>query len=298
MRYLGVFIIMVLSANVYGQDKDTSSSFLDIFTLRKSFESKNDKAEPAIFTYTKPKDKDDSWLLNAAIGFNILPNTKHTLTLDPYFEYHKNTLIDKEQDNWQTGFSFEWQTQNLTTKSWSPIIISAIKYNEDKIKEISSFQGNLYFTPLFKGKEKELKYFWIPNNTTNFGDLFDFVFSPYVGLENENRIKTENDSLSGNIYRAYFRITSSVSLFPKSKKLKEKFEFNVDWQYRYNLNENVEALITNEHKYFTAGFNYVFFTADEGKKSAKIGIDYTNGENPTKNFEEQSYYALTLKVKL
>ena len=38
----------------------------------------------------------------------------------------------------------------------------------------------------------------------------------------------------------------------------------------------------------TAGFNYNFWTDDVRKRSAKIGIDYTKGENPTKNFEQQS----------
>ena len=78
----------------------------------------------------------------------------------------------------------------------------------------------------------------------------------------------------------------------------ERFEFNIDWQYRNNFSESVEDLTKTEHKYLTTSFNYTFFSTDEGKKSAKIGLDYTNGENPTKNFEQQSFYAVSLKIKL
>ncbi|QCX39418.1 hypothetical protein FF125_13590 [Aureibaculum algae] len=297
MKYIFSLILFLFSI-IYVNGQNSENNIFEQITLRKSFQSKNDKAEAAIVTFSKPKDKAESWLLNAAIGINILPNTTKVLTLSPYIEYHRNTLIDKEQNNLQTGLALEWQLRDLSIKKWTPIFISSIKYNDDKIKKVSSFQGNYYFTPLLKGKGKNSKYFYIPNTIVDFGNAFQFTYSPYIGIENENRFSTEDLADKGSIYRAYFRVTSNILLFPSSEKLKEKFEFNIDWQYRYNLEENVENLNKSEHKYFTASFNYIFFTTQEGKKSAKIGFDYTNGENPSKNFEEQSFYALSLKVKL
>lgn len=299
MKTLKIILIIVFSSccsAIMAQENKTS--FFNQISLRKSFQSKNDKAEPAIITYSNPKEKESSWLLNGALGINLLPKTKEVITLSPYIEYHRNTLIDKEQDNFQTGLSFEWQTSDISSKGWTPILISSIKYNNDFIKDISSLQGNLYFTPLFKGKGLDAKYFWLPNTTVNFGKLFQFVYTPYIGLENENRLETDDGLDKGNIYRTYIRISSNILLFPKNKQLKNRFEFNVDWQYRYNFSENVQSLTTDEHLYFTSSFNYIFFKTDDDKKSAKIGIDYVNGENPTKNFEDQSFYAISLKIKL
>ncbi|WP_158858475.1 hypothetical protein [Lunatibacter salilacus] len=294
MKFLFTVVLLICVAfTVRSQD-----SFLDRFTLRQSFQSTNAKAEPAIFTFTKPKEKEASWLLNAAIGVNLLESSNTVLTLNPYFEYHKNTLIDRVQDNWQVGVSSEWQSRKLPQKEWSPIFITAVKYNEDKIKNNTSFQGNFYFTPLFKGKAMNPLYFWIPNNRSNFGRAFQFSYTPYIGLENENRINTEIDASSGGIYRAVFRITSEVSLFPQNELWRGKFEFYLDWQYRNNFRETVADLTAAYHKYFTSSFNYTFFSEDDGNKSAKIGLDYTNGENPTRNFEQQSFYAISLKVKL
>jgi hypothetical protein len=286
-------LLVCLAFTAWSQD-----AFLDRFTLRQSFQSRNARAEPAVFTFTKPKERAESWLLNAAIGYNLLKSSNEVLMLNSYFEYHKNTLIDRHQDNWQVGFSSEWQSRDFTRKQWSPIFITAIKYNEDQIKNNTSLQGNVYVTPLFKGKAMNPRYFWIPNNTSNFGRFFQFSYTPYIGFENENRINTEIDTSSGNIYRAVFRITSEVSLFPQNEQLRGKFEFNVDWQYRNNFRETVADLTEREHEYLTTSFNYTFFSDDDGRRSAKIGLDYTTGENPTRNFEQQSFYAVSLKVKL
>jgi hypothetical protein len=291
-----IFLTLILigfAFTAYNQEPvSVKKKFIDRFTLRQSFQSSNSKAEPAQLTFTKPKDKDEAWLLNAAIGFSILENTNLNLTLDPYVEFNKNTLIAKVQDNWQAGFTTQWQSLDLEFHNWSPIFIATTKYNEDRIKLNTSFQGNIYFTPIFTLKPLP-KYFWIPNNTIEFKKLFSFSYTPYIGFENENRIKTPEESSSGNIYRAFFRVTSNILLAPKAQK---QFELNFDWQYRNNFSESVSDLNTREHKFFTTSFNYIFYK--EGNKSAKIGIDYTTGDNPTKNFEQQSFYAVTLKVKL
>lgn len=304
MRIKYFIFLFVMSLKIYSQqiNKD-SSNFWEKITVRKSFESKNSNAEPAQITYTKPKNKVDSWLLNAAIGFNILKEKKQNkvLTLSPYFEYHLNTLIEKEQDNWLTGFALELQIRDISAnsnKKWTPILISSVKYNNDNIKDITSFQGNYYVTFIARGTGMKARTFWIPNNTVKFGNLTKFLWSPYIGFENENRISTESIEDKGNIYRAYFRINSNFSLFPNNDKIKNKFEINFDWQYRYNLIENVTNLDKISHSYFSTSFNYLFYSSDDEKKSAKIGIDYVNGENPSINFEEQSFYAVTLKFKL
>lgn len=299
-KVLLLFLLLMFNTAFSQEEEDKRRTFFDKLILRKSFDSKNNMSKAAVITYTNPKNNKESWLLSAAIGIDLLENTDKILLLNPYFEYHRNTLVDSEQNNWQTGLSFEMQTSDLSKpdRSWSPVILSSIKYNRDQENEISSFQGNLYFTPIFKGKALDPKFFWLPNTTVNFGNLFQFIYTPYVGLENENRFATETESAEGYIYRALIRITSNILLFPKSEKCRDKFEFATDWQYRYNFSENVEDLIFNDHRYFTVSFNYIFFSANEGKKSAKIGFDYTNGDNPAKNFEKQSFYAISLKLKL
>ncbi len=299
MRYtiLTLLLISIGLQRSYSQENDDSQLFKRLI-LRQSFQSKNDKALPARGTYTNPANTPESWLIDAAIGIQVLEAKNAVITLSPYYEIHRNTLIDKVQNNWQAGLAFEWHTQNIKEHNWTPVIIGSSKYYEDNVQSVNSLQGNIYATPQFKGRAFKTAYFWIPNIRSRFGKILEFTYSPYIGFENENRIATEEATDQGDIYRVALRVTSSIMLLPGIEKWHEKFEFTLDWQYRNSFSENVESLEKRTHEYFSAGFNVILFSLNDGNRNAKIGIDYIKGEDPTKNFDEQSYYAITLKVKL
>ncbi|SEE63033.1 hypothetical protein SAMN04487765_3474 [Tenacibaculum sp. MAR_2010_89] len=299
INIINVVFFLFYSSIILGQQKQKKSqSIFNRISLRKSFQSTNSTAEPATITYTKSKGKSSSWLLDAAIGVDLTPRDSiKAISLTSYFEYHKNTLINEEQNNWLTGLALEWLIFDIQKKNWTPILISSIKYNKDNFNDVSSFQGSYYFTTIFKRKSN-LKYFWIPNNIVNIGKSIQFNYTPYFGIENENRISTNQDSNNGSIYRAYFRVTPYLSIFKSYKKLNKLFDITADWQYRYNLYENVSSLNRKNHKFFFISANYIFFSNNDGNKTAKIGLDYTNGGNPTIGFKEQSFYAVSLKVQL
>lgn len=288
---VGLLIILAFSANA-------QKGFFSVFSLRKSFQSKTTASDPALITFLKPEGKSSSWLLNAAIGYNVLQNSSAVLELSPYVEYNRNTLIDKEQNNWQLGLSSEWQPLDILEKGWTPVLIGVIKFYDDQVKNNTSFQGNLYFTPVFKPRDFQWQYFWIPNNVSNFGRFIQFSYSPYLGFEQENRINTAEEESQGSIYRVMLRVTTKISLFPLNEALREKFELTTDYQFRSNLSESVDNIETTHYNYFTAGANFLLFSLENGRRVAKIGMDYTNGENPINNFEKQAFYALSLKLKL
>lgn len=271
-------------------------NFFEKITLRQSFQTVNEKAEPAFITYTNPKHAPNSWAVNAAIGYHLEP-PKAILIIDPYFEFHRNTLIEKEQYNWQAGLSAEWQPQNLEAKGWTPVLIIAEKYNEDELKKVSSMQGNLYFTPLFKNKGGQARYFWLPHATTNLGEQVQFYYGPYVGLEHENRIRTAEAAAGGSIYRFLLRITPSFYFRLKKDPVRDRVAVVVDYQYRNDFSKSVDDGSPDDHRYLTVSLMYTVFRTDNDK-SAKIGFDYVKGENPAKGFQEQSFYALAFKLKL
>lgn len=289
-------VLMALSSQA-----QEPTEFFDRFTLRQSFQSTKEKAESAVVTFTQPKDSVSSWLLNAAVGFNFLADTRLIMTLEPFIEFHKNTLVAKKQDNWQTGLAFEWQVNQFkvgSKKVWSPIILWSEKYNNDRVEKNESIQGNIYVTLLRKKRGLAFKDFYLPNHPVNVGNAFQLEYTPYVGLEHENRLTAKTEAALGNIYRYYGRVTSSVTLLTKNEKFRGRVEATVDYQYRKDFAKSVLDIPATTHEYFTAGVNYTFFKSADDKKSAKIGFDYVNGEDPTKNFKKQSYYALSLKVKI
>lgn len=280
------------------QGKKSKGDIWERLSLRESFQSKLSEAKPAVISYTAPEEKEESWLLNAALGYNFSRHWKSNLTFEVYAEYHRNTLVDKEQQNWQSGLALEWQIQKMITPKWSPILLSTVKYNEDLEKDVASLQGNLYLTPIFKSKGFDWRYFWVPHIKSDLGTLARFHYTPYIGFENENRIQATEMEDEGNIYRLLGRITAALEFFPLSEKWGNKIQLTADYHYRWNFSEDVESLTQEVQDFLTASVNYKFFSEDEGKREAMIGFDYVNGANPTKNFEDQSYYAVAFKLKL
>lgn len=139
-RIIVVFCLLLIEFSAKAQ-----SGFFNGFSLRKSFQSQSASADPAVITFLNPEGKSSSWLLNAAVGYNILENSSSVLELSPYIEYNRNTLIEKEQNNWQLGLSTEWQPLDLLEKGWTPVLIGVVKFYDDQVKGNTSFQGNLGF---------------------------------------------------------------------------------------------------------------------------------------------------------
>lgn len=296
MRVFLCYFLILTALQLEAQS--ASDPWYKRISLRQSFDSKTDKARPASITYTNPDDGDESWLINIAVGLDLTPDSEEIIIINPYMEFHRNSLVDKEQYNWQAGVFAEWQTQDIFEKKWSPVLIGAVRFNDDRIGNVSSLQTNVYFTPLFRGKGLKAEYFWLPNTAVNLGKAFRFIYTPYLGLETENRLQTDLNDASGSIYRGYFSISSSMIFFPESEVLKDRFEIDLDWQYRYILGENVVIITQNDYNYFNIAFNYILYRASDGKKIVKLGFDYTTGENPARNFQDQTFYALSLKVRL
>lgn len=261
------------------------TSILSRFTLRQSFQTKSGSAEPATIAYTNPKEAKSSYLMNAAIGFNLFPESKAYLSIYPFVEYHRNTLIDKEQFNYLGGISIEWVPFDILKNKWSPVLISSAAYNNDKQKKIESFKGSMYLTLVFK---------WSSFNI--FKTIFVEAF-PYIGIENENRMKTEAIDKKGNIYRTFLRFNLSCNPFMAIGVIKERIEINLDLQHRYDFITPFKQL-SRDHSYFLLSCSYKVYQSEDKKKSVEIGIEYVNGEDPVRGFEKQCYHAVILKMKL
>ncbi|MDI9877975.1 hypothetical protein [Flectobacillus longus] len=291
-------IIIVLSSISAHFSTQAQNKVVDRFTIRKSFQTKEDWAKPAVITFTKPQEKSASWLLDMAIGYSAYHHPQGTLSVIPYMELHRNTLIDKPQSVWIGGVATEWRMNSLEHKKWSPILVQSFKFMEDKVKQNASFQSNFYLTPVFAFKDMNPKYFWIPNHPVSLGSRLSFVYTPYIGIENENRTYTETHLSAGNIYRAFGRISTDITFYPSNNSLKGKLDLSLDWQYRYNYYQTVSDVKNSTQQFLNTSLNYTFFTSSDGKKMSQIGFDYTIGENPTEGFEKQSFYTVALKFRL
>lgn len=300
MKNIIIPILLILPFTAFGQ-----LQFKDVvkdITLVKSFQSKIDKTEPSIISFTNPKDKDASFLINAALGYDItnlfLDRNDKLIKIYPFVEYNRNTLIDKTQHQVQSGLTLEWILNS--DKKFIPVLLSDLKYVNDYKKEVESVQASLFISPKFTGVNTNFHNFYVPDNLVTLGSkqFFAFEYIPYIGLESENRIKVENDSLKGDIYRFVGKVQTNFYFFPhrEDSRLKYYFlTFNISYDYRNEFsNSSLKKLENNNFWQLSA--NYTIYKNDDF--DAKIGIDYIKGANPTKAFENQDYYGLSFKMKL
>jgi hypothetical protein len=98
------------------------------------------------------------------------------------------------------------------------------------------------------------------------------VYTPYIGIENENRTYAENSLSAGNIYRAFGRISTDITFYPSNNSLKGKLDLSLDWQYRYNYYQTVSDVKNSTQQFLNTSLNYTFFTSADGKKMSQIGL--------------------------
>ena len=291
-----IFILVTLlyySANLYSQ-----LEFKDI-TLVKSFQKKSDKTEPSIFSFTIPKNKKNSYLINSAIGFDLLnaflDKYEKEVTLIPNFEFNRNTLIDKEQHQFLFGLSSEIP---FTIKKFIPVNQIGVKYSNDVFNKIESIQYTFDFYPIITGVDENIRNFFYPDNLVYASRAIGFEYIPSIGIEGDSRYKAKKDSLEGGILRFVPKVESSIYLFPKYVEGEYQFHYfqlKATYSYRMEIINNTDDSLENNNL-LNLSLNYTIHKNDD--IDAKIAIEYVKGQNPMKGLEDQEYYNLVVKIKL
>lgn len=283
-----LFIPAVFAFAVAGAQKPS-------IKIRQSFESADTKPEPATITYTNPKGKASSYLVDAAFGISAAANPRQTIT--GLVEYHRNTLVDEETNTLQAGLSYElfankefMTGDNPAVNGATTIITSTAKYSDNRIDKVRSFQlsgevTRLYAPGIIKG--------FVPNVWHQVGKQLAIEYFPSVGFEYEGRFKTEEAEQKGSILRGMGKL--NISIYPLSGALNNNAELFFNSAYRHDvINSTGEADRT--HPSVETGVNFVFFRKD-GKKIS-LGGSYNKIDDPALGKEKQEFLLIALKVKI
>ncbi len=264
--------------------------------IRQSFQSEDTKPEPAAITYTHPKDKQESFLVDAALGISAFSKTRKTLT--GYAEYHRNTLVDAVSNTLQAGAAYELHTnpnylsgENRKINGSTSIINLNGKYSNDKVNSIQSLQASGEITLLFAPGLYPKAF--LPNYFNQIGNLLAIEYFPSAGFEYEGRIKTGNDSTKGNIARGMGKIY--LSIYPLSKLLNNQVELFSNFSYRYDV-INTTLVNDRSHPSVEAGINFIFYKKDS--KRLSLCASYNNIDNPASGQVKQNFWLVAFKVKI
>lgn len=288
-RSISLFcIFFLITTSIYSQKAGIK--------IRQSFQSSDAKAEPATVTYTKPKDKAASYLVDGALGISLPASDRQTVS--GFFEYHRNTLADEVSNTIQAGATYELYTNknyfgsdNKAQSGSTTLINATAKYSDNKIKHIQSFQLSGEITRLY-AKGLFPRGSFLPNAWNQTGKQLAIEYFPSLGFEYEGRIKTKSDLDKGNIFRGVIKL--DVSVYPFSTVFKNEIELFSNFHYRRDLINTISA-DDRTHPSIEAGASFVLYRKDSQKIS--LGASYNNIDNPGIGQEKQNFWLVALKVK-
>jgi hypothetical protein len=296
-----LFFVFIINNTIFSQNQSSSTPDLISFSnirLRNSFESsQNLSPKPAELVITLPKNEKEHFLINAAFGYNFnlsrgeAKNNSLLLIISPFIEYHRNNLIEKEQNSFQAGVFLDWITQNVFTRKYTPVINAKFNYNNDVYNRNKSFFFSGYLSFVFNSKNI-YKYFLPQSKLPEIGKLISYNYYPQIGIEYDNKIWVKGIDTKGFNSAAMGRILFNI--YPLFENLSKKLEFQIDYSYRYNFFHN-SNIYSKYLKILIFSINFIIF--DDEDKSIKIGADYTNGDNPIINIFKQDVWNLTFKIK-
>lgn len=291
------------------------------FKVRQSFESTDLKAEPAALLLTFPYQTAASYAVDGGLAIEReAPTNRFFGKL--VAEYHRNTLIDEEQNNGQIGLAFEKYSGNFKT-----ILNGTAKYVRDVVATKGSFLHTLElsaFPDVANGTIHRIK-----------GDNANLLLIlPSIGYEYQNVFDAKaekRDSLCGNILRVMGKAKISLTLNKRVKVVepdevntilfedssgikvptkKRLFEINsaqsvvvpavilsANGAMRYDV-VNTTKTPDGWHPYLQAGIDYILTRNKKLEQQLSVGLSFTTGENPAQGLARQKYWLLAVKFTL
>lgn len=319
-----ILISILTSLNYcFSQDTDDTENSLHVgFSAGQASDNAYTKSLPASFIATFPENDtiSNSYSINGFLGvdFKVGDKTSPKWKFSVNTELHRNTLISKEQNTVQFGFSIQHLVPFFHrggNKLYPTLLISpdvSFKYSNDKVKDKQGMQylGYLSFSlPLSFENEKGEATVWNyfrPNiiypgderannndTTSKFGeypsDWFQLKHFHSVGLEN-----IANESLT------LINTSLGIEIYPLSGLLYDIFKQYGILQFRYAITNREKLSSRNTELYvgalktIGASLNYKF--DKDGKTAISIGYEHSNGGNPLKGLDDNEFGQLKISA--
>ncbi|QKJ28846.1 hypothetical protein HQ865_03440 [Mucilaginibacter mali] len=254
--------------------------------LRRSFDGAKEEAKPASILWNNDyENKLYYTVLDMAVRVSELDllQTGHTsLVFYPKFEWHKNSIDkdDKKKNNLTGGINTEFLV-SVANHWWAhPFITGSFDYKNDLVKSLETTQTKGFLS--FSGSHNFEPGAPVRNDTK----AVIFKYYPYTGLEYYNSINKGSQKASFWANRFY------AELNPISRYQYNFMQITIDYTFRKVLNDNLYNM-GNVH-WLSIGANIY----PDGKGNLGLGLDYSEGEDPSSNFTRTKMLALGIKLKI
>lgn len=320
-KYLLLLFVLAGATSTYAQKSPLKSPWT--FKVRQSFESTDLKQEPAAVLLTLPYRTSASYAVDGGVAIEHESERSFAKIIA---EYHRNTLIDDEQNNGQIGVGYERYLRKFDFSS-NYILTGSAKYVRDVEASKGSFLHTLELSPFSSTFNTPIR---VSGPNANF-----VLISPSVGYEYQNTFDAKvetRDSLRGDVLRGMgkvkvsltlnrrvtvaakeetdvklFERDSSGRLVPTKRRLFETdpsqtvivptILMYVNGAMRYDI-INTTQTPDGWHPYLQAGIDYILTRNKALSQQLSVGLSFVTGENPAQGLARQRYWLIALKFTL
>ncbi|MDF2434142.1 MAG: hypothetical protein JWP44_3773 [Mucilaginibacter sp.] len=289
--FLG-FALLLTACGAFAQEhKDTTGIFsLKNFQLQNTFDESGKKPSPAQFQFTLPDGKAKSWLIDAGLAYKFAQSA--TFTSKVLVEFHKNTLIDKTQENLSAGYSGQWLQK---ADHWQQLITAGAKYVHDWKDSTHSLAVTGNYT-LFKADQG----FRVNAPGYLADDAFTYLLTPYIGFEYQQIIQSKASTQTGTIFRGLYNVSGAFAVNkhnpdPVNNAPHKLIEASLDYTGR-DAFTNQTGNGENGTHLFKAGLS--FYIVDQESTQVSLGVTYNDGSNPLQGLKPQKFWQLTVNIQL
>jgi hypothetical protein len=262
--------------------------------IRESFEKAEVKTKPATANFIFPKDIENSFNVSGALGLKI-PITSDRRYLFVSGQWNKNSLIDKEQNNYNLGLDFQVSTsaRKLIQNTFS----FSAKYNNDVIKKAEGGKLKILWTPLLSNISSLTIPAWIIPATgaasidIGKSNLLSVSHNIDLGIEYQHNTKSVADSLNGGIGRIYYSYNLSIFPLPSESLFDKTLYLNFSFAQRQEFMNKTLTKFSKRSNLIQTSLNYILAKNDDEEK-ATVTLAWVNGENPWVGLEKQTYWIL------
>lgn len=303
LRFTVLAGVLLCSSALIAQEKTSSMSrFFEALELRQSFGSAGTRNAPVRFQLTIPKHEETSYLIDGGLGIPVV-NFKigEALTMDGKLvgEYHRNTLIDEEQHNWQTGLSGTLRTNikrnRAETKFSQWYFTPTLKFSRNLRDTASAVLFNMDAIPFRSGdKGLNLNTYTIRGNRKLIQLL---AINP--GVEFQYNVSAQNQRDEGTVLRPLLKFQYLLA----GNRLKESpiemivpdktWEATLDYTARYAV-VNSTAMEEEFTQLLKAGVDYYLLTRP---LRISFGVSFNYGSDPAQGLKKQHFYLATFSLQ-
>lgn len=276
------------------KDPEANNPFFRKLQLRQSFQSSDLKQNPAALQFTLPQHGDHSWLIDAGAAVTLGKLSQGSFTSKLVAEFHRNTLVESPQYNYQAGYSFSI-FKSKAGRSITPVWTGNVKYVRDKIDSSSAVAAVINFT-LYRSGRNILN---LGRPAYLDGGNYTYQFSPSLETQYQ-QVVTSDRNLTGSVVRPLLDLSAAIAI-NKTKEKGEKVvaptklvELAIDYVNRFaiiNSTNNGEDYT----KLFKAGINYYLLT--QSTQAISLGVNYNLGSDPINGLKDQRFWQFALQVQ-